>query len=129
MVVDTRTKIVEWLEVERELVGRAGRGAWKVVVGYFDPLLAAHAERLEELAGDGKLLVLIASPARPLLPAAARAELVAALRVVERVVIAPPERLQEMLRAVPAGALVLEQGADAARTAELIRHLHVRQKG
>lgn len=126
--MDTRTKIVDWPAAECTLRERAEKNPLKVVVGYFDPLLAAHAARLEEIAGAGKLIVLVASPARPLLPAKARAELVAALGVVEQVVIAPAAALQEMLRPVPVEALVLEQAADAARTTELIRRVHARQK-
>lgn len=57
-----------------------------VVRGYFDPLLAWHAERLAEMKRDGKpLLVVIASPENPILAARARAELVAGLRVVDSV--------------------------------------------
>jgi len=107
---------------------RVEKNPLKVVVGYFDPLLAAHAARLEEIAGKGKLIVLVASQARPLLPVKARAELVAGLGVVEQVVVAPAAGLQEMLRAIPAGAPALEQAADAARTAELIRRVQARRK-
>lgn len=79
--MDTRTKIVPAEEAERIVAEGA-----TVISGYFDPLLASHAERLQELKRDGaELLVLIAEPDEPILPARARAELVAGLRVVDYV--------------------------------------------
>jgi bifunctional ADP-heptose synthase (sugar kinase/adenylyltransferase) len=59
----------------------------QIVSGYFDPLLAAHAERLEAIKRPGaRLVVALADPPDPILPARARAELVAALRCVDYVV-------------------------------------------
>ena len=58
------------------------------VSGYFDPLLASHARRLESVRSAGvPLVVLVNDPPAPLLPARARAELVAALGAVEVVVL------------------------------------------
>lgn len=58
----------------------------KVVIGHFDPLTAMHALRLAELRTNGEqLVVAITDPPRPLLPALARAELVAALAAVDYV--------------------------------------------
>lgn len=57
-----------------------------VVSGYFDPLIAWHAERLTQLKPIGqKLLVLIDTRDHAILPAAARAVLVAGLRAVDYV--------------------------------------------
>ena len=73
--MDTRRKIVDAAEAERI----AASGA-TVVSGYVDPTLAAHAARLAALKRKGApLLVLIATPENPILPARARAELVAGL--------------------------------------------------
>lgn len=62
--------------------------------GPFDPLLAKHAEQLEQLKGNAPFLaVYVTEPPAPLLPAQARAELAAALRCVDAVLIcgeAPP---------------------------------------
>ncbi|MGI8741641.1 MAG: hypothetical protein ACR2NN_03530 [Bryobacteraceae bacterium] len=59
-----------------------------LVTGAFDPLLAEHAKRLKELAEPNQLLVVaITNPPDPLLPQQARAELVAALAVVDYVII------------------------------------------
>ena len=58
------------------------------VAGSFDPLLAEHVRRLSEHVAPGRLLVVeVTNPARPLLPQRARAELVAALTMVDYVVL------------------------------------------
>jgi hypothetical protein len=54
--VDTRTKILspDSLDAVRSATRRM-----KVVIGYFDPLLAAHARRLAELREPDQALVVI----------------------------------------------------------------------
>jgi bifunctional ADP-heptose synthase (sugar kinase/adenylyltransferase) len=112
--VDTRTKIVPLAEAQRI----AARGAI-VVSGYFDPLLASHAERLQSLKREGTpLLVLIADPRNPILPARARAELVAGLAVVDHVV-ESGEGVTAHIR--------LEQ-EHGQRLDELIERVHARQR-
>lgn len=60
----------------------------QIVTGHFDPLLPEHASRLEALARpDEVLIVVVTNPEDALLPQQARAELVAALSVVDHVVI------------------------------------------
>lgn len=108
--MDTRTKIVPAAEAAR----LAAAGV-TVVSGYFDPLLAAHAERLQQLKRP--LLVAIAEPVDPILPARARAELVAGLAVVDYVAesldgLAPQTRLE---------------AEDERRLQDLIAHVHARQ--
>lgn len=123
--MDTRTKILT-VESLDELRRRATR--LKVVTGYFDPLLAAHARRLGELRRLGEtLVVIICEPDRPLLPAAARAELVAALAVVDCVLLAGAD-LEQLLARLKPDELVREEAADEARRQELIRHVHERQR-
>jgi hypothetical protein len=79
--VDTRRKIVGAAEAAAIAVGGA-----TVVCGYFDPLIAWHARWLAGFKKPARpLLVLIATPENPILPAAARAELVASLRMVDHV--------------------------------------------
>jgi len=112
--VDTRSKIVDQEEARRI----AASGA-TVVSGYFDPLVASHAERLRELKSeDSPLLVLIATPENPILSARARAELVAGLATVDHVAesadgLAPRIRLE---------------WEDEARLKNLIVHVHARQR-
>ena len=112
--VDTRTKIVP--SSEAALI--AGAGA-TVVRGYFDPLLVQHGDRLEQLKRYGTpLLVLISTPDRPILPARARAELVAGLKVVDYVVEGGCEiQAQHSL-----------EEEDQQRLRELITHVHARQR-
>jgi glycerol-3-phosphate cytidylyltransferase-like family protein len=110
--LDTRTKIVSTAEAAR----LAASGA-TVVSGYFDPMLASHAQRLAQLKREGSpLLVLIADPEEAILPARARAELVAALRVVDYVAengnFEPHHRLER---------------EDSDRLANLIERVHARQ--
>ena len=85
--MDTRSKILSSSEAG-QLALRA-----TVVSGYFDPVLAWHASRLQELKAELKgglpLLALIATPPKPILSARARAELVAGLKVVDHVCEAP----------------------------------------
>ena len=93
-----------------------------MVSGYFDPLLAAHAERLAALKIGGKdLLALIATPDKPILPpiftAAARAELVASLGCVDYVA-ELTDRLTPQVRL---------EGEDSERFAALVKHVHARQ--
>lgn len=58
------------------------------VAGHFDPLLAEHVRWLGQCAKpDEPLVVEITNPARPLLAQRARAELVAALGMVDYVVL------------------------------------------
>jgi glycerol-3-phosphate cytidylyltransferase-like family protein len=112
--VDTRTKIVPPAEASR----LAASGV-TVVSGYFDPLLAAHADRLHELKHAGTpLLVAIADPPHAILPARARAELVASLAVVDYVA--------ESLDGLAAQTHL--ETEDARRLEDLIAHVHARQR-
>lgn len=117
--MDSRTKIVPAGEAARLVAAGA-----MVVTGYFDPLLASHAERLRDLKRDGApLLVVIADPENPILPARARAELVAGLAVVDHVV----EAVDDLAAAGLTAAVRLE-AEDARRLEELIEHVHARQR-
>jgi bifunctional ADP-heptose synthase (sugar kinase/adenylyltransferase) len=112
--VDTRNKIIN----ANQAATIAASGA-TVVSGYFDPLIASHAERLVALKPAGaKLLVLIATPHNAILPAAARAELVASLEAVDYV-----SELADNLTP----QIHLEQ-EDTGRFAALLKHVHARQK-
>lgn len=115
--MDTRVKIVgpERLEAVRRDARRL-----KVVTGYFDPLLACHARRLAALRRAGETLVVVVRDLAPaLLPLRARAELVAALAVVDWVVAA--EDPEPIIAALRPDELVREEQADLERREELIR--------
>lgn len=81
VTLDTRSKIIS-LEQAREIEP----ATW--VSGSFDPLLAEHVRRLGRHVWAGRALVVeVTDPASPLLPQRARAELVAALAMVNYVVL------------------------------------------
>jgi hypothetical protein len=111
--MDTRRKIID----AAQAASIAASGAI-VVSGYFDPLVASHAEKLSALKTGETLLVLIATPDNAILPAAARAELVAGLRAVDYVA-----ELTDGL--IP--QIRLEQ-EDTERFAALLEHVRARQK-
>jgi bifunctional ADP-heptose synthase (sugar kinase/adenylyltransferase) len=114
--VDTRTKVIS--------NDAASKVADAVIVsGFFDPITVAHADRLKTLRKDGRpLLVLIATPANPILPGAARANLVAGLACVDYVT--------EIGGAYPEGLMPQTQleTEDAARLEQLIEHVQARQQ-
>ena len=86
------------------------------VAGYFDPLLAEHVRRLRECAKPHEILVVeVMNPEAPLLPQQARAELVAALSMVDYVVLGNGE---------PAHAIV-----DAGVKTQFIEHVLRRHRG
>jgi hypothetical protein len=113
--MDTREKILG----HREAAAIAAAGA-VVVSGHFDPLIAWHVRWLEGFRKPGRpLLVLIATPENPILPARARAELAASLRVVDHVAEVSPE-----LRAL-AGVIHLEK-EDRELFRDLLELVHSR---
>lgn len=127
--MDTRTKILNAaraIEVARELRHNGSRA--KLVCGYFDVLLSEHAERLEEIAAQGanKLMVAVLDAPGAILAARARAELVAALGMVDYVVLAGSVAPRELVAEFQAGDIVHEEDADRRRTEGLIEHVQRR---
>lgn len=128
--MDSREKIVT-VEQAASLAerGRAAGTRLRAITGHFDPLLASHARRLAELARpDGLLFALIADPPDPLLPARARAELVAALRAVDYVILPGSAAIEAALDRLRADEVFREEPADRDRTSALIRHVHTRHQ-
>lgn len=130
MNLDTRNKILSPLaaaEWARRL--RSEGKSVAVACGFFDPLLAAHAARLERLASGGSpMLAVVTDPPDPILPLAARAELVAALGVVDAVAAIPPAELEAFLASLNASAIQRGEAEDAALRQDLIQHVHKRQR-
>jgi bifunctional ADP-heptose synthase (sugar kinase/adenylyltransferase) len=84
LFLDTRTKIIPRNEIEERLQSRTATR----ISGHFDPLLAEHVRRLAEAREPGRPLVVeVTNPAQPILAQRARAELVAALSMVDFVVL------------------------------------------
>ena len=117
--MDTRSKILTI-----EAASRLSARPLVIVSGTFDVLRAAHARELEQRAMDGgKLLVAVLPSEFNLLPQRARAELVAALRVVDYVVATGPEELEALAAALQPAALVRLEHTDAERARQLIEHV------
>jgi hypothetical protein len=119
--MDTRSKI---------LTPEAAPRACTVVTGAFDLVLAADARELAEIRSrhpERPLLVVVLPLPEALLPQRARAELVAALRMVDYVVIAPDAATDALLASLEPSHLVRLEAAHAARKRQLMEHVHRRQ--
>lgn len=115
--MDTRSKIVPFAEAIEHCRGNH----CQLVLGYFDPVYAPHAQRLEEIAAEGKpLVVLVAEPESPLLSADARAQMVASLFSVAHVAVAGG-----FSSSLP---LIDERNADLARRDALLAHIRRRHE-
>lgn len=127
--MDTRNKILN--EDEATRVARQLRGAdirLRVVTGYFDPVLAAHVRRLKELAvPNTTLMVLVNTAEDSLLDVRSRAELLAALRMVDYVAVPGPSGVKALLERIEPDAICYEEEADRKRTAELAARIRERQ--
>lgn len=121
--MDTRTKILTAaaaaaLEPARPLL---------LVTGHFDILRAEHARALNEArerTGAQSVLVVVLPLAAEIVPQAARAEMVAALRVVDYVLPAENDDWESVAGALQPVEVVRLEEADARRTRQLIEHVH-----
>jgi bifunctional ADP-heptose synthase (sugar kinase/adenylyltransferase) len=119
--MDTRSKIVN---------PEAAPQACTVVTGSFDLVLAADARELAEIRArcpDRPLLVVVLPLPGSLLPERARAELVAALRMVDYVVTADDAAPDALLAWLEPSHLVRLEAAQAERKRLLMEHVHRRQ--
>lgn len=115
--MDTRRKIIT------PAAARALPGPLTVVTAYFDGLRAAALPELEALQQDAPLLALVLPRPGELLPLAARAELAAALAVIDYVVACDEDTARALLRDLPARRVARLEAAEQARTEELIEHV------
>jgi len=101
-----------------------------IATGYFDLLRAEHARELGEL-GDavrhrippGSLLVAVLPLSGAILSQRARAELVAALRMVDYVVAADHRDLEQLVAAIEPPEVIRFEAADAQRAQQLTEHV------
>jgi hypothetical protein len=122
--VDTRTII---LPLE-ELAAALATGDWVVVAGRFDPLTAIEARRLAGLASNGcKLAAIVLGGDDTLLPAKARAELIAGLRSVTAVAIANSDDWRDLIARSSRVQLIEDPEGERARTADFIQFVLNRQ--
>jgi hypothetical protein len=128
--MDTRAKILT-VRSALEAAGRIrqqGRSL-TVVTGYFDVLLAAQVRHLQTVrtrTGAGSLMVVLLPWAHALLSDRARAEMVAGLGMVDFVVTAGDDDVEEFLRRLPADDVISRQAADEEQTRLLMEHVHGR---
>jgi bifunctional ADP-heptose synthase (sugar kinase/adenylyltransferase) len=122
--MDTRSKILTPAQAA------SLSGPLAMVAGQFDILRAAHIRDLEALrrrVGAARLLGVVLPAPGEILAQPARAEMLAALRVIDYVVIAGEavaDRLADSLQPVE---FVRLAAADARRARELKEHVHSRQ--
>ncbi len=108
----------------QDLHGRLGTGQWVAVVGRFDPLTLAQAERVAKLNENGRSLLIVVEPGEDcLLPVEARAALVAALHAVQLVVIGEAHELP----AHPQLEMIGDEEGERKRSAEVVRFIAERQ--
>jgi hypothetical protein len=122
--LDTRNKILTLA------AACALREPLTIASGTFDILLAEDARELEELRGrnpERALLVAVLPAPSELLSARARAEIAAALRMVDYVVILNDGGLLQLSCAHPDAGLVRLEAAHARRMRQLIEHVRRRQ--
>ena len=127
--MDTRDKIIDATRAAELIAALRSHGSpLKVVTGYFDVLTAEHSRRLREVAnGADFLFAVVLDPPEPMLGARARAELVAALGVVDYVV--PGEAgAQALLSLFTAHEIVREESADLLRARRLMEHVQRRNQ-
>jgi bifunctional ADP-heptose synthase (sugar kinase/adenylyltransferase) len=122
--LDTRSKILT-LEAARALqVPRL-----TVVTGYFDLMRAAHICELETVrrrTGAGAMLAAVLPWDDAVLSQRARAEMTAALRMLDYVVAIDRSDLSSLIEALRPADVVHLDAADARRNRELIDHVHRR---
>jgi bifunctional ADP-heptose synthase (sugar kinase/adenylyltransferase) len=100
-----------------------------VVTGYFDVLLAAQVRELKAArisTGSGCLIAVLLPCVQSLLSQRARAEVVAGLGMIDYVVIAGNDDVEEFLRRLPADNVISRQHADEEQMRLLIEHVHGR---
>jgi glycerol-3-phosphate cytidylyltransferase-like family protein len=128
--VDTRTKIID-AESAAVLAQklRAQGTSLKLITGHFDVLTAEHVRRLREIHnGTSTLFVMVVDPPAPVLAARARAELVAALAMVDYVVPAAGQAVPELLAQFRVSEIVQEETADLLRARRLAEHVQSRHQ-
>ena len=122
--MDTRLKILSSDSVRAALA----TGEWLAVAGLFDPVTVHQARHLANLRSAGrKLLAVVLDGADTLLPAQARAALLAGLREVDAVVIAQPERWRSLIPENSQVEILEDAGAERARSADFVQLVMRRQ--
>jgi bifunctional ADP-heptose synthase (sugar kinase/adenylyltransferase) len=123
--MDTRAKIIDLATAARL---RSPGARLKLVAGYFDVLTPALVRRLRSLSDGARLIAVVLDPPKPLLPSQARAELAAALSMIDYVLSPQGQSLEKAIEEIRPDEVVREDLADGKRSQALIEHVHQRQK-
>jgi len=118
--MDTQRKIVTAPEA------RAGAGPLTAVTGYFDVLRAGHARELESIrrrTSAGTLVAVVLPYENEVFEIRARARMVAALRVVDYVVVADEPGSDALLEALNPAAVIHLEADDARRNREIAERI------
>jgi len=128
--MDTRDKIIDCEHAAALAAQLRQQGAsMQAVTGYFDVLVAEHVRRLRQIAtGDVTVFVILLDPPAPLLATRARAEMVAALAMVDYVVPAGEQAAEGLLSHFTAAEIVREESADLLRAERLSQHVQRRHQ-
>lgn len=128
--MDTRDKIINCEHAAALATQfRADGVSIQVVTGYFDVLVAGHVRRLRQIAGAAhKLFVIVLDPPAPVLAARARAEMVAALSMVNYVIPAGKQAPEALLSRFADAEIVREESADLLRAECLSQHVQRRNQ-
>jgi bifunctional ADP-heptose synthase (sugar kinase/adenylyltransferase) len=127
--MDTRRKILSPAAAV-QLAGQLPPDSLTVVTGYFDVLRAEHTRDLREVrerAPAQPLLAVVLPLAGEILHQRARAELVAALYMVDYVVAIGESDAAGLIECLKPTVLVRLEEADARRIRQLTEHVHRRQ--
>src|SRR5579864_9376713 len=127
MNFDTRGKIIT-VHQARELARQLAEPPVAFVT-HMEVLCAGHLRKLDELAArkQGRLFVILTDSGSPLTPLDARAEVTAALRVVDYV-IPSPDGAAAALAAIGPGETVHDEEEDRERTRLLIEDVRSRSR-
>jgi glycerol-3-phosphate cytidylyltransferase-like family protein len=130
MTFDTRHKIIT-LEQARAIAAESGVPS-SAFVTHLEVLRASHICKLQEVAAanQGRLFVILIDPKTPLVPLPERAEMAAALRVVDYVIPVPAGAgatgVDQALDALHPDVTVHDEEEDRERTRLLIEHVRSR---
>ena len=125
--MDTRSKILTAAGAAERL--RQSHQPVVAVSGYFDVLLAEDVRQLRSVAdrtAGCTLVALLIAPPEPVLSVRARAEIAAALAMIDYVVIADGVDPEALAAAFGARELVRLEAGQQGRLSELIEHVHRR---
>ncbi len=124
--MDTREKIVDLAHAASIAAALRSRGARvRLFAAHFDVLTPELVRRLRALPGKGTLIAAVLDPVRPLLPARARAELAAALSMIDYVLLPTPSGLDRVIAEIQPDEVIRDDRDSQA----LIEYVHRRQRG